>query len=247
MKKITLLMGAMFVAAGMNAQYCIPEINCSDGDNILNVEFAGISNPSDCTAGGYTDFTTLPPAEVEAGQTYSMSVEVGAGWSAETVALWIDFDQSETFEATESYLLGTGSASVVTGDIEIPAGVENGTYRMRISVVAAPDPILDPCLIEPSNFGEFEDYLVEVNTLSVNNNSINGFSHIYSSQDKSLTISSNDVFSDITLFNIVGQQVISKQLSSNNEVIDMSSLKNGVYVGAVTANGKKATFKLIKR
>src|SRR5690606_23365655 len=82
---------------------------------------------------------------------------------------------------------------------------------------------------------------------SVADNAIAGFSQFYSTQTKDLTISANDAFSNITLFNIVGQQVISKKLSSNNETINLSSLKDGVYLANVTANGNTATFKIVKK
>src|SRR5690606_38793531 len=98
------------------------------------------------------------------------------------------------------------------------------------------------------NYGEIEDYLVTVtDAAGISDSAIAGFSQFYSVQTKDLTIAASNAFSNITLFNIAGQQVISQKLSSNNETINLSSLKDGVYLANVTANGNTATFKIVKR
>ena len=147
---------------GINA-YCLPAIDCTDGDVITNVTFEGIVNNSGCSASGYTDYTaTVAPAEVDAGESYTIFVTVGSGWSFETVGVWIDFDNNESFGDDEFYLIGTGSGSVVSNSIEIPELTATGSYRMRVSVYASDQPMDDPCYIEPLDYGEFEDYLVNV-------------------------------------------------------------------------------------
>ncbi len=83
--------------------------------------------------------------------------------------------------------------------------------------------------------------------LSTNDQTIVGFNHFYNATTKQLTLSANEAFSSISLYNLLGQEVIAKDLSSNNEVVDMSAVKDGVYVGTVNVNGQVATFKIIKR
>jgi hypothetical protein len=84
-------------------------------------------------------------------------------------------------------------------------------------------------------------------SLSTDNQTIAGFNHFYNSSTKQLTLSANEAFSNISLYNLLGQEVIAKNLSSNNEVIDMSAVKDGVYIGTVNVNGQVATFKIVKR
>jgi len=91
------------------------------------------------------------------------------------------------------------------------------------------------------------DNVVVDGNLSITDNEINGFNYFYSPQSQNLTIKANEAFTGINIFNVLGQQVISKNLSSTNEVINLSSLKTGVYIANVTANGQKVTFKLVKR
>lgn len=83
--------------------------------------------------------------------------------------------------------------------------------------------------------------------LNTNDQSIAGFNQFYNPSTQQLTLSANEAFSDISLYNLLGQEVIAKNLSSNNEILDMSSVKDGVYIGTVNVNGQVATFKIVKR
>ncbi len=91
------------------------------------------------------------------------------------------------------------------------------------------------------------DNVVVDGTLSVSENEINGFNYFLNPQTQNLTIKANEAFSSINIFNVLGQQVVNKNLSSTNEVINLASLKTGVYIANVIANGQKTTFKLVKR
>src|SRR5690606_24693984 len=96
--------------------HCINEIdmNCGDGDVILNVSFGSMTNPSACgdLLTGYSDYTaSVAPATVEAGATVPISVTVGPsgeGWAFESVGVWIDFNRNGSFEENEFTDLGTG-------------------------------------------------------------------------------------------------------------------------------------------
>jgi len=91
------------------------------------------------------------------------------------------------------------------------------------------------------------DNIVVDGTLSTIDNAIAGFNFFYNVQNKNLTIQANDAFNNISIFNILGQEVIAKNLSSTNEVISLASLKDGIYIANVTANGQTTSFKVVKR
>ncbi len=91
------------------------------------------------------------------------------------------------------------------------------------------------------------DTLEIIQNLSIADNDIDGFNYFYNRQNQTLTINANEVFSSINIFNVLGQEVINKNLSSSSEVINLSSLKTGVYIANANVNGKIATFKLVKR
>jgi len=91
------------------------------------------------------------------------------------------------------------------------------------------------------------DNIVVDGVLSTTENAIAGFNFFYNVQNKNLTIQANEAFNNISIFNILGQAVIAQKLSSTNEVISLASLKDGIYIANVTANGQTTSFKLIKR
>lgn len=149
-----------------SGEYCEPAINCTDDDVITNVTFAGIDNDSACSDNGYGDYTeSVAPANVTAGGNYEISVTVGSGWF-EKVSAWIDWNNDGVFDE-EEFLgeIGDGGAGVtLTESISIPS-VEEGTYRMRVHVNAtgSDNPASDdPCINDLDNFGEYEDYLINV-------------------------------------------------------------------------------------
>ncbi|MBL7964710.1 MAG: T9SS type A sorting domain-containing protein [Flavobacteriales bacterium] len=158
-----LLTTALFATAG-NGQYCIPSSSCTFPDIISNVTFAGINNTTACDAptGGFTFFSALT-ASVTQSSTYSLSITTSG--DTEGAAAWIDYNQNNTFEASElviSGYLGTVPA-VYTTNVTIPITALPGTTRMRVRCVYAQNPTAlanPPC--DNVTWGETEDYVVSI-------------------------------------------------------------------------------------
>lgn len=75
----------------------------------------------------------------------------------------------------------------------------------------------------------------------------NTFKHFYNKDSDILTLdSSNSSFDNIELYNLLGQQVLNKNLSSSRETIDLSSLNDGIYIGKIRIDNNTQTIKLIK-
>ncbi len=238
---------ALFGFSTANAQYCVPSINCNDGDLILNVEFAGIENPTACSTDGYGDFTTdVDPAEVATGQVYTMAVEVGAGWDFETVRVWIDFDNSETFDVTESFDIGTGSGSIVEGDIEIPADADSGLFRMRVSVLASDVPMEDPCLIEPTNYGEFEDYMVNISATAstADFDFTNSVTAVKTAEV--LTINAGTNIDNVQVYDLTGKLIATQQdIASRTATLNLTAFNQVLLVKVQSEEGYMITKKVI--
>lgn len=83
--------------------------------------------------------------------------------------------------------------------------------------------------------------------LGIDDAKIAGFDYFYSTQENRLSLSADEPFSNINLYNILGQKVLSQGLSNTKENISLSSLNSGVYLANVNVNGKVATFKIVKR
>lgn len=62
-----------------------------------------------------------------------------------------------------------------------------------------------------------------------------------------LNIDAKEDISEIKVYNMAGQQVLSKEARSKNPKIDMSTLKAGVYVVEVTSDSNTTTHKVIKK
>lgn len=254
MKKILLSL-LTFGAVSVNAQYCQVNIDCTDDDLINLVEFSNLVNPSSCSLNGYGDYTTtVEPAEVTAGETYPLLVSVGSGWF-ERVSLWIDFNNDGTFD-TADFIgeVGEGGSGVeLTEDITIPADTPTGSYRMRLLAMAvgSDNPASeDPCINESTQYGEYEDYMINVtnNTMSVSDVDAAKVS-VYPNPVKDefkLNLSSiyNSAKTQVTVTDLTGKKV---KTFAAGEAYNVSDLAKGVYILTVTDGANQFTQKLIKK
>ncbi|MRT16666.1 T9SS type A sorting domain-containing protein [Vitellibacter sp. q18] len=88
------------------------------------------------------------------------------------------------------------------------------------------------------------DDVVVSGILAVGTNEFQGFK--YAVANANLNLSANAAMDNVAIYNMLGQQVISQKLSSNNETVALSSLQSGVYVVTVTIDGATKTFKIAK-
>lgn len=229
-------------------EYCEPVLDCTDGDLITNVTFSGIDNTTDCSPNGYGDYTDQV-AEVEIGNTYPISVTVGDGWPFESVSVWIDYDNSGTFDENEFTYVGTGTAGLVTDEISIPDDAVAGLYRMRVRVVAVGEASAtwDMACDEDQGFGETEDYTVNIGELGISDLNNANFTYYPNPVKDVLNLSSVKSIESVSVFNMAGQQVMAGSKVSNGQM-NISSLTPGVYIFRVILEGGMVeTFKIIKR
>lgn len=84
-------------------------------------------------------------------------------------------------------------------------------------------------------------------TLSVNEFEQNSFTHSYNKDLQTLNLeSSNLTMTNIEIYSILGQNVITRPLSSTSESINISSLNDGMYLAKVYAEGGSKTIKFVK-
>ena len=60
------------------------------------------------------------------------------------------------------------------------------------------------------------------------------------------TIEANDVIENVTLYNVLGQQVLAKTSNSNSVTLDVANLQTGVYVVKTMIGGVASTSRLVK-
>lgn len=233
----------------IETEYCTPFLDCEDGDMITNVTFLEIDNTTTCSADGYGDYTSMT-ATVEAGGTYPISVSVGDGWINESVSVWIDFDNSGTFDEDEFFYIDTGSNEALTGDISIPITANNGDYRMRVRVAAVgmDTATWDMSCDETQGFGETEDYTITVDgIMGVDDNVITNFTYFPNPMEDVLNITADLDIKSVAVFNVLGQEILGNKHFNGNKV-DVSTLPTGTFIFRVTFdNGSIKNFKAVKK
>ena len=81
--------------------------------------------------------------------------------------------------------------------------------------------------------------------LSLQDEYFNDFNY-YIDSNSQLVLNASTSLENIQLYNLPGQQVISKKLSNTNETINIASLDTGIYIAKVSIQGKSKSFKIVK-
>ena len=89
-----------------------------------------------------------------------------------------------------------------------------------------------------------DDFLVEGSGLGITDNPFENFN--YALNNNQLTLQASNPLENIRLFNLLGQQVLTKKLSNTDETLNINTLDAGIYIAKVTIQGNIKTFKIIK-
>ncbi len=81
-------------------------------------------------------------------------------------------------------------------------------------------------------------------TLGVADNNFQGFKY-YVANDQ-LNLSANTPMQKVVLHNMVGQQVVSQELNTIHETVELSGLPSGIYIATISIDGATKTVKIIK-
>lgn len=144
--------------------YCIPEYSTGtgDGDYISLVQLGSINNATGAfTEYPYYEYFSAQTAYVSTGSEYTMTVSAGTYPSGNNITVWIDYDQSGSFDADEKLGNVNLGAMPEIGNITftVPSDAVAGTTRMRVREVYGTDEI-DPC--GSYSYGETEDYNIYI-------------------------------------------------------------------------------------
>lgn len=179
MKRLSTLAAVLFYIM-TDAQYCSPAFQYgADSNMITHVSFGNISNTSPFQSGTtpvYEDFTSIS-ADLQAGNSYPISVKGPSSTFPSDVVVFIDFNRNGNFnDAGESFYIGRlgaanpANAFTVTGAIMVPANASSGATRMRVlknnntaaySDPDAPSSISTACDTNLRS-GQAEDYTVVI-------------------------------------------------------------------------------------
>jgi hypothetical protein len=151
---------------------CIPTSTngTADGDFINAVLLEAIDNQNSggTTQPTYTDFSSAHSTALVQNGVYTVVVQ-GGDYSPNNYAVWIDYDQDDTFEPSEKLgeFATTEAGQAFLINFQVPANALAGNTTMRVRGVffgnGEPTPV-DPCFAYA--YGETEDYGITMNTSS---------------------------------------------------------------------------------
>ena len=82
--------------------------------------------------------------------------------------------------------------------------------------------------------------------LAINDNIIEGFSYYPNPSTGTINLSAIDNIEKVTIYNLLGQKVIDKNINATSSILNIASLNTGAYLMQVTSEGKKAIYKILK-
>jgi hypothetical protein len=136
---------------------------CSYGDGLISWDFANINVPNIPCSGTppwYHDYRDMVH-EVEAGQTYVLTVT--AGYSNTNFDVWIDFNDDLIFNNADELVLNdavcASTNTPYTFNITIPADAPGGTHVLRYRTNWS-QPVTDPCA--PYIYGNCCDFMIDL-------------------------------------------------------------------------------------
>ena len=97
-----------------------------------------------------------------------------------------------------------------------------------------------------SNFIGIDRVEVISGVLGVDTQVFSNFNY-YVDANNRLNITNGVAMDNVALYNVLGQEIMNRAISTTNEVVDMASLTSGVYMVRVQIGGSSQTFKVVKK
>ncbi|MDR6968708.1 hypothetical protein J2X31_002734 [Flavobacterium arsenatis] len=268
MKKITLLLA--FMALGASAQnfptpYCEIE-DYFDVEEITSVDFNGTSITNDDLTSVLLDFTTTV-VNVAPGQNYTLTVQGNTygDYENEYVA-FIDWNQNDILDDEgEVFYIGLiydsdgADAENATTEITVPEDAVPGNTRIRIiktytDALFGFTLITDPCniLVEfeefgpDTSYGQALDFTLNITTLGIDTLDKKALTTYPNPVKDFLNVKYSSKINDVKVYNLLGQEVFSKEIGQSDFQVNLSNLATGSYVVKLFAEEGQHSFKLLK-
>lgn len=83
-------------------------------------------------------------------------------------------------------------------------------------------------------------------SLGFDDTAFDGFQYLVDASNN-LSLKAATALEQVVLHNVLGQEIMSRQLSGTNEIISLASLETGVYIATVSIEGQTKSFQIVKR
>lgn len=228
--------------------YCASKGNSVVDEWIARVRLNTLDNSSGAN-GGYANFTNL---STTLNKSTSYTIRINAGWRStrysEGYAVWIDYNQNGTFEASERvFSRAATNATEVSGSFTVPASALNGSTRMRVSMKYNGT----PTACETFSYGEVEDYTIVIGTgtngsYAIPDEFASNDLKIYPNPVRDiLNVESTAEIKSYQVFDLAGKLVLNS--STSTQKINVSQLSSGVYVLVMETEKGRVMERFIKK
>ncbi len=230
---------------------CEPSSDCTNGDEIYRLVFAGIDNTSQCNGIGYSNFTNI---KGELSDAYFYSLALTTKYGNEYVSAWIDFNNNFVFEETEkiidNQLMAPGKEDgffTESFETNLPYPMPIGEHLLRVRI-NWDQPVPDSC--SDVTYGETEDYIVNV-VKEEGNFDTEIVLRTLQNNKFEVQLLHGDVQKEyeISLYDILGKRLVYHQLKAVNGrfvyPLDLSYVAKGVYLLNVKSEGENLIKKIL--
>ncbi len=233
-------------------QFILADINSDNGADGCNT-----TGSADGYADRRDEMTDLDSSIGNNIYTLQAQTNWNGGANVEALSLWIDFDDSGTFETSERLISGeffTVIDALQSFTLIIPTDAALGNHVLRVKAIdtSASGDILDSC--SDFSYGEVHDYTINIidSSLSVQDVNLNDSElQIIDQSNNQFEIILKTPISDklsFSVHNISGQILAFNNIHKSNAneyryQLDMSYVSSGVYIVKI---GKGSTYKVGK-
>lgn len=239
--------------------YCGPLAYSTSIEPITLVNFAGINNTTSEVVDEtpeHENFISIQ-GNVEQGGTYPIVLKGNTGGNfTNRFVVFIDWNQNNTLNDAGEVYFGDGLLTIINstgvdaiqaaGDIIVPTDALTGVTRMRVKKLYGTTNTADPC--SGASYGQAEDYSVNVSApASLSDNVIDGFSMYPNPVNNSLNLKALNNIDAISIYNMLGQELMRVNPSSTQVQLDMTQISIGSYVVKVQSGAQVGAYSLIKQ
>jgi hypothetical protein len=227
-------------------------------DEFINtVTLNTINNTSNCSTGGYADYTNTSTTLAK-GVSYSLTIipgtpgQTNSAYTDDELAAWIDFNNNNSFsdpgEQVAYVIVATGWSN--TFNFTVPTTASIGNARMRVRISYSPDGAIVPC--GQSTYGEVEDYTINITASSgLIENPLEGISVYPNPTENELFVDMKYIDEDITSIEILdlSGKILQVVPANQGTVVKMNTayLAQGIYQIRIVSDEYILTKRFVKK
>jgi len=258
---------------GFVVNQSVSDEQASDGTNSLKIDvdpaFGGQQNP---IIGGFYDYSAPVPyanavfsADLYFDAFNPNSSDYVLGFVNTTDSVFITYIRF-TFEGNILVLAANAIGTIVLDDTMVDwtgltwfnLRVEFNNNAIEVFIddnsiytgnVASPNLDIEQFRFVHDNFGGagyMDNFRTNDEPLSVEDFNSTNFNYFVDTQN-TLNLKANVALNEVKIYNMLGQEVLTQDLSAQNETIDINGLTSGVYIANVKVGNSLESFKFLKR